>query len=62
MTAIECAERQAAIERSQHDLQQQMADALAGCIEHCEWSTKQGQQAFQNAIDALSAFRAKEQP
>lgn len=53
MNAIQCAERQAAHENQVHDL----AEALAGCIEHCEWSTPQGQQAFQKALDVLAAAR-----
>ena len=45
--------RACAHENQVHDL----AEALAGCIEHCEWSTPQGQQAFQKALDVLAAAR-----
>ena len=56
MTAEQCAIRQAQHENMAH-LSHVLAEALSGCVEHCEWSTPQGQQAFQNALDALAKVK-----
>ncbi|WP_439684828.1 hypothetical protein MNJPNG_04800 [Cupriavidus oxalaticus] len=54
MTAQQAAERQAAQDNLVHEL----SEALSGCIEHCKWSTPQGQQAFQSALDALAKVKS----